>query len=515
MSRKSRKPHTSYRRLSILAALIAASTPLQAAVLKGQVDGVSLDTGTGQVVISGWACKDGLSETVQIRVYAEDETAPPGTSTTPVAAGNTGLAAEPSAIAACSLTGSQALRFAFTIPLTTEAAYPGRQLRVYGSCPTGTSCSELELRGKPESTPPFDYPPRPYFAYRFSSASNPSGWSDSTNYFTTWGCSAPTGGINTIRRLNIAPIGSHTTNTWKDSLHVDFNEYVGGNPVVYFSGVSTYSTPMYRIERATFNNTTGNWSIADFDSNYANGSGISSNDGTSTDYVMNVYHQDGWGPSANRSGSVSAIPGVATTAVGGEFPLLGSGTYGISTIRALQGNSLDPNTKSCLHMNPSLFDYDSNGSPQALIACLWTGNPVDTRPTQACALPGTASDSSQSAHYVYRYNSSTGWQLDPDPVLAADNCDEVGTVNHIQGSNEKFLVTRWRGRIDELDLTTNTLTPGVLDCTATPDVVNFAEASGQPNQIYFIATRPSEYGPSNGLIKGHPTHDIYVGFRVP
>lgn len=505
-------------RLIILSALIAASGPLHAATLKGQVDGVSLDAGTGQVVISGWACKDGLSETVQVHVYAESETSAPGTFTTLVAAGDTTLAAEPSAIAACNLTGSQALRFAFTIPSTTEAAYPGRQLRVYGNCFTGTSCSALELRGQPIGSSPPVYPPRPYLAYRYSGASNPSGWSDATNYFTTWGCSAPTGGINTIRRLNIAPIGSHTTNTWKDSLHVDFNEYVGGNPVVYFTGGSAFSVPTFRIERATFNSTTGNWSIADFDASYANPSGISSNDGTSTDYVTNVYHQDGWGPSANRSGSVSNIPGVSTTAVGGEYPLLGTGTHGISTIRALHGSSADPNTESCIHMNPSLFDYDSNGSPQGMIACLWTGNSSASHPwpTDACALPpGTNGTASESAHYVYRYNSSTGWQLDPDPVLAGDNCAEVGTVNHIQGSNKKFLVTRWEGRIDELDLPSNTLTPGVLDCTATPTVVNFAEASGQPNQIYFIATQPTQYGPTNGQIDGIPTHDIYVGFRVP
>ncbi|MBL8299234.1 MAG: hypothetical protein JNN30_12925 [Rhodanobacteraceae bacterium] len=501
-------------RMGLLAAFIAVTSPLQAAVLKGEVDGVSLNTNTGKVVISGWACKVGLSEPVQVHVYAENETSPPGTYSTLVAAGDTAWFAAPNEVAACNLTGSQTLRFAFEIPATTEAAFPGRQLRAYGVCITGTSCSGIELRGKPISTNPTVYPPRPYFAYRYANASNPSGWSTGTNYFTTWGCRAPSGGINTIRRLNIAPIGSHTTNTWKDSLHVDFNEYVGDNPVIYFSGGSAFATPTFRLERATFNATTGNWSIAEFDSNYSSPGGISSNDGRKDDYITNVYQQDGWGPFANRSGSVSAIPGVSTTAVSGEYPLIGSGTYGISTIRALQGNSADPNTKSCIHMNPSLFDYDSNGRPRGMMACLWTGNSSSTHPwpTDGCALPGNGGRST-SAHYVYRYNTSNGWQLDPNPVLPADSCATVGTVNHIQSSNQKFLVTRWEGRIDQLDLTTNTVTQGLLDCTASPTVVNFAEASGQSNQIYFIATRPNEYGPANGQQDGIPTHDIYVGFR--
>lgn len=511
--------HSNQLQRAVFAALAATAGPLHAATLKGHLDGVSLDS-SGQVIVSGWACKDGLAESVEIHLYAEDETSPPGTFTSLIATGSTGsLLAEPSAVAACSLTGSQALRFALTIPSATESSYAGKQLRAYANCFTGTSCTAIELRGDPSGSPPV-YPPRPYLAYRFSAASNPSGWSDTTNYFTAWGCRAPSGGINTIRRLNIAPIGSHTSNTWKDSLHVDFNEYVGGNPVIYFTGGSAFSTPTFRLQRATFNTTTGNWSITDFDSNYSNPSGISSNDGTSTDYVTNVYHQDGWGPSANRSGSVSNIPGVSTTAVGGEYPLIGSGTHGISTIRALQGSSADPNTASCVHMNPSLFDYDVNGSPNALMACLWTGNSSAAHPwpTDGCALPpGTNGTAAESAHYVYRYNTSTGWQLDPEPLDSLGNCAEVGTVNYIQGSTEQFFVTRWEGRIDKFDLPSNTVTETSLDCTATSGgpVVNFAEASGQPNQIFFIATEPGQYGPSNGLYDGMPNHDIYVGFRVP
>lgn len=524
-----------YGLLPVLAALpfLLCAHSTEARLAKGKLDGISLDPATHLPRISGWACKVAgngenkpTDQDMDIHLYAVDENATPPALGDLVGFyggdGNGNIVNGPpwqaSAAEAdeCGLSGTPNLRFIIPISATVEAAHAGKRLRAYALCRPGSqSCTPTEIymdASKPNITP--------YLAYRFSAASNPSGWSDLTNYFTAWGCRAPSGGINTIRRLNIAPIGSHTANTWKDSLHVDFNEYVGGNPVVYFTGGSAFSTPTFRLQRATFNGTTGNWSIADFDANYLNGGGISSNDGTATDYIVNVYGQDGWGPSANRSGSVSNIPGVSTTAVGGEYPLTGSGTHGMSTIRALHGSAADPNTQSCLHMNPSLFDYDVNGHPKGLMACLWTGNSSAAHPwpTDGCALPpGVNGTASESAHYVYRHNASTGWQLDPEPLDALGNCAEVGTVNYIQGSTEKFYVTRWEGRIDLLDLPTRNVTQGVLDCTATSGsaVVNFAEASGQPNQIYFIATEPGQLGPSNGLYDGMPTHDIYVGFRVP
>lgn len=563
--------------LPVLAALpfLLCAQSAGAYLAKGKLDGVSLDPGTGpgteKVIVSGWACKikenqeepSPADQDMDIHLYAIDEDAtPPALGALIGFYGGDGngnivngpaLQATTTEAGECGLTGTQYLRFAIPIPLaTTAATYAGKQLRAYALCrPGSANCTSTEIYMN-SSTPNVT----PYLAYHFSAASNPSGWSDTTNYFTAWGCRAPVDGINTIRRLNIAPIGSHTSYTWKDSLHVDFGEPAGGNPTLYFTGGSAFSVPTFRLEKAQFNNTTGDWEITSFHDNYANPSGVSSNDGTGTDYIMNVYNrggldslpvsyeQDGWGPAANKPadptgalpavpGSYSMIPAVSTTAVGGEYPLIGNGPLGISAIRAIRGDSGDLNTRSCIHMNPSLFNYDQ-GHPRGLMTCLWTGHPDALLPepyghpwpTEGCALPGVSSEVTQSAHYVYRQDPNkdgdpdeNGWQLVPEPLSMLGNCAQVGTVNYVQGSAEQFLVTRWEGRIDLFDLPTKTITESILDCTMPPgtppeNVVNFAEATGHQTHVFFIADPlgPKE-GPANGLPPKMRIHDIYVGFR--
>ena len=170
-------------------------------------------------------------------------------------------------------------------------------------------------------------------------------------------------------------------------------------------------------------------------------------------------------------------------------------------------------------MNPSLFNYEA-GVPKGLMACLWTGNsdPDHPWPTDGCAVPGSQGLPA-SAHYVYRHVDGLGWQLTPQPLSELGSCASVGTVNYVHGSGDDFLVTRWEGRIDLYDLGTRTITESILDCTMPPgtsadNTVNFAEATGQRTQVFFIADPlgPKE-GPANGLPPGMRVHDIYVGFR--
>ena len=545
--------------LAILSLLLAVQSVDAAYLAKGKLDGISLNLTTNRPQISGWACKvsngaDGDTlppdQEMDVHIYAVDENAAPGTLGALVGYygedGNGQLFNGPAWVATaeeaeqCGLNGQQLLRFVIPFDQATESAFAGKRLRAYALCrPGSTSCAPTQIyidATEPNLTP--------FFAYRFSAANNPSGWADTTNYFSTWGCRAPVDGINTIRRLNIAPLGSHTLNSWKDSLHADFGNPVGGNPTLYFTGGTAFTVPTFRLEKATFNSATGNWLISEFASNYETPSGTSANDGTADDYVVNLYNrggppadpisyqQDGWGPLANKPGGSSKIPSVATTAVGGAYPLIGSGPLGISAIRALHGNSGDLNTRSCIHMNPSLFAYTSSGEPHGLMACLWTGHPDALLgepnghpwPTESCAVPGI--NQPKSAHYVYRYNpnntdpNTSGWQLDPQPLSMLGSCAEVGTVNYVQGSGDDFLVTRWEGRIDLFDLTTKTVTESILDCTMPPgtsedNTVNFSEATGHRTQVFFIADPlgPKE-GPANGLPHKMRVHDIYIGFRL-
>jgi hypothetical protein len=336
-------------------------------------------------------------------------------------------------------------------------------------------------------------------------------WSvDTKNYFNEWQCTS-TIGLNHIAKLDIQPKSQNPT-LHKDSLYADFNHMVGGNPTLHYS-IDDHVHGWY-MNKATYNTTTNIWDISEEAKNPNPLSyGVSNFDGTDSDYVMGEYQIAGWGPTANKPGSQSKIPGVSethdvsyTNIPSFGYPLWGSGPLGLTTIKETVRNPQysDPNARSCLHMNATLFDYDAQKVPHAFTAFMFTqsaSNPDDT--STWCQLPnGTLL---KQGNYIYRYaNNTIGWQLD----VQAGMLDSMQAINYIYGSNSKFVTNNFAGKIQIADLHQSPpRSPQTkLDCSA--GNIYVTEASGKENIFYFLA------GPR--LPQLIAEHDIYVAFaNVP
>ena len=342
-----------------------------------------------------------------------------------------------------------------------------------------------------------------------SKATTPnSQWSaDNVNYFDKWSCSSATG-INHISKLGILPSGTHSTSYWKDSLYADFRQFVGGNPVIYFTSGDYNRKSLFSLEKAIYSLASGTWEISNILTNSANPGGISSFDGTQTDYIMNEYYIPGWGPTDNKKGSESKIPGVRQNHVYSSnvnYPLWGIGPLGLSTIREkIQGN-YDRNVNTCLHMNPTLFNFDSNGIPHSFMAQLFANTP-----STPCTLPnGTKL---QTGYYVYNFvNNTIGWQIDLNKGLVYDTRGLDNAFNFILGTT-KFLKAIWEGKIDVVNLNDSAprTAKTVLDCSKAN--VFFSEPSGREDWIYFLADPPPHFyksGTNDVYI-----HDIFVAFHT-
>ena len=288
------------------------------------------------------------------------------------------------------------------------------------------------------------------------------GWAaDNTNYYNKWNCKSDK--IKFIRKLGILPAGTHHPMMYKDSLFMAPNEYSGGYPVIYFSqgllGADERNVPneltqsfssVFSFKKAYFNRQFGKWFVSDVASVNTT-HGISSQDGSRDDFMMNVYHvlgkrentAPGLGPASYRPPGDSEIVGLSTNKYSDVvpfYPLFGNGPLGLTTIILNPLTLGQPSTGSevgmCLHQNPSFFNFDSEGKPQGFVAYLshgtnsyasnrapcYTGNGITLYP----------------GNYTYKLDSTLGWIL--DSTLPVENClrGHDLAMNYIQGSAGAF-----------------------------------------------------------------------------
>lgn len=325
---------------------------------------------------------------------------------------------------------------------------------------------------------------------------------DPTNYFAKWNCKS-TRGLKTISRLFINPLTTHSPTYWKDSLTTDVDS--NGNLMVFFTAgdYGSPGEPTFKMNKSKFDGNQWNTTEYLIDSNPG---GVSSHDGTEIDYVFNKYFYNGWGPYASTvSGK---IPGVNSAQ-----ELWGTGPLGLTTIRNLVQNSV-ANLDTCLHMNPSLFDYDSSRSPRSFIATLWSG----TLKTP-CKLPPGAPVSSlpKSGPYVYHFiNSQIGWQLDLERGLIENQKGLDYAMNADPAHNGFFVRGDVTGAIMEVDSLAKRKQK-VLKCSVKS--VHISEASrGKNGAYYFLGDEFPFTGPGLGLapasewIPATPQHDIFVAY---
>lgn len=363
------------------------------------------------------------------------------------------------------------------------------------------------------------------FDYGVPNFQSATAWGDGHDYFKDWGCTSSVG-LNRIVRLNIIPYGNlngtkyHDINFQKDSLLVNLVDQMFGSPIVYFtsSRYNTYSS-VYSLKKAAYR-ANGNWQIFDMLDYPSNSGGFSSLDGRYPSFIMNDYSQPGWGPTSPNPGSRNYVPGVANTSVNPEnnsFPLIGTGLYGLTTIANLmQGPGVRDGGvggRTCLQMNPKLFDYNSSGVPQSMTAYLFqqatTGEPLPCLLPDGSALPSVG-------YYVYHYQGAAGWQLDKNfgPVESDPNPDQAMKLES-GANNHTFIAGNWSGEITTINLDNPPprTKAVILSCHASVrgSTAKFGEATGNASQIWFLAIPPGApltYG--NGVFTG----DIYYAYST-
>lgn len=369
--------------------------------------------------------------------------------------------------------------------------------------------------------------------------SNMTGWAaDGVNYFDAWQCSSPTG-IRYIRKLGIAPLGTHDENIWKDSLVMSHDAKSGGFPQIYFTQgyyienfpkdadgrpIGALYPSMFALKKAFYNTAAKKWFITDILNQPNTIHGIAAQDGTRDDFIFNDYQigprradwRPGFGPVANKPGSQSKIPGVAEQSTGYGIPayaLYGTGSLGLTSI--IMVNPLPDygaEVGYCSHDNPSLFDYDTNGSPKSFVATLYRQGPGGV--ASPCPLPN--GESLPPGDYVYRFkNQEEGWQLDrsamvPDTSGGRDSL----AVNYIHGSDGKFLTAKWseiESKINLVDMRADKVDT-ILDCSAAnpTHAPLLGEPSGSGQNFIFILSEWPYGGPERGLDNGVFVHDIYL-----
>jgi hypothetical protein len=360
----------------------------------------------------------------------------------------------------------------------------------------------------------FDYGPP-----NFPSA---AGWSDGHDYFKAWGCSS-SAGLAHIVRLNIIPYDGpdglkyHDNNFQKDSVWVNMADQMYGSPIIYFtaSRFNTFSS-VFSLKKAAFG-PDGNWQIFDMLDYPSSPGGLSSLDGRFPAFIMNDYSQPGWGPTSPYPGRNTSVPGVADVPANPEqnsFPLVGTGSNGLTAIATrLQGpGARDGGVagRTCIHMNPKLFDYDSRGVPQSMTVYLF--QQATTADPAPCSLPD-GSTLPRIGYYTYRYQGATGWQLDraAGPAEAGPNPDQAMKLMSNAGRH-MFIAGNWNGQITTVDFDDPSRTrKAILSCSKTVAgaKAKFGEATGSSSQVWFLAIPPggkTSYG--NGVFTG----DIYYAY---
>jgi hypothetical protein len=353
---------------------------------------------------------------------------------------------------------------------------------------------------------------------------------DQENYFDKWSCSS-SAGYRFIHKLGILPKGSHNRWMYKDSLMMSPNEYSGGFPVIYFTmalktadGRATdFLTPSYpagRISRSLFSlkkayyhSQYKKWMVADV-AEVDSPHGISSQDGPRDDYMLNVYQigrlrweiVPGEGPATARPPQESRIPGISPTAYSGSiayYPMFGNSTNINNVMRfGLTDIINNPNLRNpppgaefgtCMHLNPSFFDYDPEGRPQKFVASLShgaAGKDCDLGPLgQSVPLP--------AGYYVYEYTGpETGWQLESRNPVEAIRLDYA--MNYVAGTSPAQMIRGdWAGKIiryTKLGAGSWSSAETILDCSAG----NVALGEPNGNSDTFVALSNSNLAGQSG-----------------
>jgi hypothetical protein len=340
------------------------------------------------------------------------------------------------------------------------------------------------------------------------------GWSDGTDYFDAWGCSAANG-INAIARLDILPLGTHAASFWKHSLFVNGRDRAGGHPLIYFTAAdkSAGAGSLFSLMHAAFDG--ARWDVVLDLAASANPGGVASFDGDADDFVFNEVFVDGWGPVANKAGIASRIPGVAAARDQGAlhapgtltgYPLVGDGPRGLNAIRSLQQNQApEASSRTCIHMHPALY----GAARDAMLVDLWAFDASQPGNRAACLLPD-GSRLPVPGYYVYRYDGLLGWQLASSEPFTVDG---GGTLNLIAGTKDEF-VRGGGGRVpNELALVDRAGgQTAILRCAKSGLMTEAAGVSA--TQIYFLGDADG-CGAAAGLDHGVCAHDVYVAFKDP
>ena len=499
--------------------VFAANEGISGTVI-GNIESVS-NQATGAPVLNGWTCEIGNPNPLTLHAYMGG----------PYGQGNLfgyQLATNvnrPDVAAACG--GSTNNTYGFKVALPTNDVPASLFVAGIRSDGSGTYIGGSGVLGIPlaNNTGP-----------QVISLLNPepgsSGWSvDNVNYFSTWQCQS-SAGLTHISRLNILPSSTLASvgdrihwNQWKDSLVAGAGSS-GGYPILFFTfGDIDPGSPLFTMLKAKYDTTSGAWQIFQYLSDPNN---VSSHAGTETDYIYNKYGTPGWGPFANPTSSpppATRIPGVCSQNIAGvcnQNELWGTGPLGLSTIRSAHQpyQDYDPNTTSCLVMNPSLYNYDSNGVPHGLIATLWTEEWTSTssqsrHPVDCVLPPGTPGTTQVNGNatiprgpYIFRYQDATvGWQL-INIGLVENQLGEVGIAMNADPNKDgrygTFVRADWSGKIMQVNEST---TSTILDCSSnSSQQLHFSEASRGPDSSYYFLVDETPTDSSKPTF----SHDIFV-----
>eukprot|EP00035_Acanthoeca_spectabilis_P008920 m.160302 g.160302 ORF g.160302 m.160302 type:complete len:617 (+) comp14551_c0_seq1:538-2388(+) len=387
---------------------------------------------------------------------------------------------------------------------------------------------------------------------------NPTGWSDTkTDLFKLWNCSSPNNLYDTIVRLNILPYDQrpganpsdpgdryHHRGFKKDSVHLAEDEVSpGGGPVIHFSAARTgvpgipgkdlgragQVASNWGLKKAVFSPVLNRWQIFDQLDSPTNGYGISSLDGVDgVNMIMNDGGMIGWGPTSTVAphDPRCTIPGLAAFSNKDDipsYPLLGTGPLGLTTVQEY----LHPNqtvtgvTAHCVHMNPKLSEFDSDGVPHAMWAYLWS-----VQPAHGCYLPtGMYIDAGYYAYRIDDQNTTAGWQLDILQGKAVVNQTRGQAMKKEWGAQYQtsFIYSAW-------DLPPNDVPPStifrvdtkapqprfgetLLQCYGTNgNKVHLGEATGNRSQLVFLVDFDEQVARSAAVGEVFGA-DIYFAFN--
>lgn len=248
--------------------------------------------------------------------------------------------------------------------------------------------------------------------------------------------------------------------------------------------------------------------------------------------IMNDVGANGWGPTTTLSPADTRckIPSLSNTSVMRDipsYPLIGVGPLGLTTVQTFLSNdsavraAAEP-VRRCIHMNPKLAEFDSDGVPGVMWAYLWS-----IQPAHGCYLPdGTTY--LPAGYYAYRNDQSSdhGWQLDVSQGKAEINQTRGQAIKKVWGRAHQtsFIYSCWDlppldsppstiFRVDTTDTTPRKGTP-FLQCYGTSDgnKVHLGEATGNDTDLFFLVDFDDQVAHSD-VVGETFSADIYYAYR--